>query len=87
MENKSGLGNDFLGWVNLPFDYDKEGSERFYNLKEGFNQKNILGGLSTGFYKTKNKVHDDTKIYALILPIPERLHSLISRSQNGEDKI
>ena len=21
---KSGLGNDFLGWVNLPFDYDKE---------------------------------------------------------------
>ena len=21
---KNGLGNDFLGWVNLPFDYDKE---------------------------------------------------------------
>ena len=24
VENRSGLGNDFLGWVNLPFDYDKE---------------------------------------------------------------
>jgi len=22
--NKTGRGNDFLGWVNLPFDYDKE---------------------------------------------------------------
>ena len=24
VNDKSGLGNDFLGWVNLPFDYDKE---------------------------------------------------------------
>ena len=24
LHNKSGLGNDFLGWVNLPTDYDKE---------------------------------------------------------------
>ena len=24
VEEKSGLGNDFLGWVNLPTDYDKE---------------------------------------------------------------
>ena len=22
--DKSGLGSDFLGWINLPFDYDKE---------------------------------------------------------------
>ena len=28
LENKSGLGNDFLGWVNLPFDYDKDEFER-----------------------------------------------------------
>ena len=69
------------------FDYDEEGSKKFYNLKEGFEQNNILGSLSTGFYKTKIKVHVDTKIYALMLPIPERLHSLISRSHNGEDKI
>ena len=25
---KSGLGNDFLGWVSLPFDYDKEEFDR-----------------------------------------------------------
>lgn len=24
LKNKTGLGNDFLGWVNLPVDYDKE---------------------------------------------------------------
>lgn len=24
IHNKSGKGNDFLGWVNLPNDYDKE---------------------------------------------------------------
>ncbi len=24
VEDKSGLGNDFLGWVKLPYDYDKE---------------------------------------------------------------
>ena len=28
LHNKSGLGNDFLGWVNLPTDYDKEEFDR-----------------------------------------------------------
>ncbi len=28
VNEKNGLGNDFLGWVNLPFDYDKEEFER-----------------------------------------------------------
>ncbi len=28
LEAKNGLGNDFLGWVNLPTDYDKEEFER-----------------------------------------------------------
>ena len=69
------------------FDYDKEGSEKFYQLKEGFNKKDILGSLSSGFYKTKTTAFDDTKIFALILPVPKRLHCLISRSQNGENKI
>lgn len=69
------------------FDYDKEGSEKFYQLKEGFNKKNIFGSLSSGFYKTKTTASDDTKIFALMLPVPKRLHSLISRSQNGEDRI
>ena len=28
LHNKTGAGNDFLGWVNLPTDYDKEEFER-----------------------------------------------------------
>jgi len=28
LKNRSGLGSDFLGWVNLPNDYDKEEFER-----------------------------------------------------------
>ena len=28
LKDKSGLGNDFLGWVNLPNDYDKEEFDR-----------------------------------------------------------
>ncbi|WIF88408.2 glucose-6-phosphate isomerase [Acholeplasma laidlawii] len=32
--NKSGLGNDFLGWLDLPLTYDKEELDRIYKLKE-----------------------------------------------------
>ena len=28
LESRTGLGNDFLGWVDLPVDYDKEEFER-----------------------------------------------------------
>ena len=31
---KSGLGNDFLGWVNLPTDYDKEEFARIKKAAE-----------------------------------------------------
>ncbi len=34
VNNKSGLGNDFLGWVNLPFDYDKEEFARIKKAAE-----------------------------------------------------
>ncbi len=32
--NKTGAGNDFLGWVNLPFDYDKEEFARIKKAAE-----------------------------------------------------
>ena len=35
---KSGLGNDFLGWVNLPFDYDKEEFARIKKAAEKIKQ-------------------------------------------------
>ena len=34
VKNKSGLGNDFLGWVNLPTDYDKEEFARIKKAAE-----------------------------------------------------
>ena len=34
VNNKSGLGNDFLGWVNLPLDYDKEEFARIKKAAE-----------------------------------------------------
>ena len=32
--SKSGLGNDFLGWIDLPVDYDKEEFERIKKAAE-----------------------------------------------------
>ncbi|SKA85140.1 glucose-6-phosphate isomerase [Caloramator quimbayensis] len=34
LHNKTGAGSDFLGWVNLPYDYDKEEFERIVEASE-----------------------------------------------------
>ncbi len=34
VDSKQGLGNDFLGWVNLPFDYDREEFARIKKAAE-----------------------------------------------------
>ncbi len=34
LHNGTGLGNDFIGWVNLPFDYDKEEFARIKKAAE-----------------------------------------------------
>ena len=65
------------------FDYDSEGSERFYNLKDGFDKKVISGSLENGFYKQKSSTKHPC-MYALLLPIPERLHRLIASHGNWE---
>ena len=39
LENKSGLGNDFLGWVSLPEDYDKEEFARIKAAAEKIKEK------------------------------------------------
>ena len=66
------------------FDYDQEGSEKFYNLKEGFTKDHIQGNLEKGFYRKKNIKNCDKEIYAAILPIPERLNPLIHRSSSDK---
>jgi len=37
--NKTGAGNDFLGWVNLPYDYDKEEFERILQTAKKIREK------------------------------------------------
>lgn len=66
------------------FDYDKEGSEKFYHLREGFSKNDIQGDLSSGFYRKKKTNDYIVKMYALLLPVPDRLKHLISRSQNDD---
>ncbi len=39
LANKSGLGNDFLGWVDLPVDYDKEEFSRIKAAAERIKEK------------------------------------------------
>ena len=47
--NKSGLGNDFLGWINLPFDYDKEEFARIKKAAEKIkNDSDVLIVIGIG---------------------------------------
>lgn len=39
LENKNGLGNDFLGWVDLPENYDKDEFERIKSAAERIKEK------------------------------------------------
>ena len=39
IENRSGLGNDFLGWVDLPENYDKDEFERIKAAAERIKEK------------------------------------------------
>ena len=34
LESKSGAGNDFLGWIDLPVDYDKDEFDRIKKAAE-----------------------------------------------------
>ncbi|MFA5691984.1 MAG: glucose-6-phosphate isomerase [Acholeplasmataceae bacterium] len=48
IHNKTGLGNDFLGWVSLPINYDKDELNRMYELKNKFNKLDCLVVIGIG---------------------------------------
>ncbi len=49
IDEKTGAGNDFLGWVNLPFDYDKDEFERIKAAAKKINdQSEILIVIGIG---------------------------------------
>ena len=53
LASRSGLGNDFLGWVNLPTDYDKEEFARIKKAAEKIKSDSkvlIVSGLGGGSY-------------------------------------
>ncbi len=64
------------------FDFDREGTERFYHLKRKNNwDERIEGDPTTGLFKRRNQ-HDC--FIALLLPIPERHLEFISSVENGK---
>lgn len=73
------FSNNIIVWL---FDYDKEWSENFYHLwNDDFWDKESTeeSDFSKWIYKTRK---DKNNIYALLLPIPERLNHLITKKQN-----
>ncbi len=48
IKEKSGPGNDFLGWVDLPYDYSQEELKRIYALKEKYPKLDVLVVVGIG---------------------------------------
>ena len=47
--NKTGAGNDFLGWIDLPVDYDKEEFDRIKKAAEKIkNDSDVLLVIGIG---------------------------------------
>ncbi len=64
------------------FDFDKEGSENFYQLKKGVKwSTEIQGDTESGFYKKRD---DHPCFYGLLLPIPERHLGKVGDIKNGK---
>lgn len=64
------------------FDFDKEGSEKFYFLKKQNNwDDTIKGDTKSGYFKKRNQ-HDC--FYALLLPIPDRLQNIVGNIASGD---
>ncbi|WP_162146850.1 glucose-6-phosphate isomerase [Acholeplasma granularum] len=48
IHQKTGKGNDFLGWLDLPFSYDKEELDRIHKLKETYSKIDCLVVIGIG---------------------------------------
>ncbi len=63
------------------FDFDTEGCEKFYLLRNQNNWDNTIhGDTSTGVYKKRNQ-HEC--FYALLIPVPTRHNCLVSKIKDG----
>ncbi len=48
IHEKTGKGNDFLGWLDLPINYDQEELKRMYALKNKFNKIDAIVVIGIG---------------------------------------
>lgn len=79
MKNTDGYENKKI--IGL-FDFDKEGSEKFYHLKKQNNwDATILGNIRSGIYKQRNQ---HPCFYAILIPIPDRLKKVVSNIKVGK---
>jgi AAA15 family ATPase/GTPase len=64
------------------FDFDRAGSENFYNLKDGNNWDHLIHGENeTGIYKKRNQ---HACFYGLLLPVPDRHLGKVGEIKNGK---
>ena len=77
LHNKTGAGNDFLGWVNLPTDYDKEEFARIKKAAEKIRSDSDvlvvigIGGSYLGARAAVEMLLTKTREKALLFSLPE----------------
>ena len=57
LHNKTGAGNDFLGWLDLPVNYDKNEFERIKNAAEKIKKNSevlIVIGIGGSYLRCKS---------------------------------
>ena len=78
LHNKTGAGNDFLGWVNLPTDYDKEEFARIKKAAEKIRSDSdvlVVIGIGGSYLGARAAVemlqHSKTREKVLLFSLPE----------------
>ena len=59
LHNKTGAGNDFLGWIDLPVDYDKEEFARIKKAAEKIRQDSdvlVVIGIGGSYLEGGNRL-------------------------------
>lgn len=80
LTSKTGEGNDFLGWINLPFDYDKEEFERIKSAAQRIKKDSevlIVIGIGGSYLGAK----------AAIDMLSNNFYNLISREKRNAPQI
>ncbi|QCX34590.1 glucose-6-phosphate isomerase [Caloramator sp. E03] len=75
LHNKTGAGNDFLGWVTLPYDYDKEEFQRILSAAERIRNNSevfIVIGIGGSYLGARAAIEMLNHSFYNILPSDKR---------------